>query len=43
MRQVAPSLPPGAYLVTARPEAAALPYAQLEDLVLRLIQSLDKS
>jgi hypothetical protein len=42
MRQAAPHLRPGAYLVAAAPEAAALTYAQLEDLVFRIIKSFDK-
>ena len=43
MRQAAPRLRPGAYLIAAAPEAAALTYAQLEDLVFRIIISLQKS
>lgn len=42
MRQAAPQLRPGAYLIAAAPEAAALTYAELEDLVLRIVKSLDK-
>jgi hypothetical protein len=42
MRQAAPLLRPGAYLISAAPEAASLPYAELEALVHRLIRSLDK-
>ena len=43
MRQFAPRLRPGAYLIAAAPEAAALGYAELEVLVLRIIKSLDNS
>lgn len=42
MRQFAPQLRSGAYLIAAAPEAAALSYAQLEDLVFRIIKSFDK-
>jgi len=42
MRQAAPYLRPGAYLVTAAPEAAGLTYTQLEDLVFPIIKSFDK-
>ena len=42
MRQAGPQLRPGAYLVGAAPEAASLTYAQLEDLVFRMIKSLDQ-
>lgn len=42
MRQAVPTLRPGAYLIVASPEAATLPYAQLEALVSRCIKSLDK-
>lgn len=42
MRRAAPHLRPGAYLIAAAPEAAALTYAELEDLVLRIVKSLDK-
>ncbi len=43
MRQAAPQLAPGAYLIAASPEAAALSYAELEALVSRITKSLDKS
>lgn len=43
MRQAAPGLRPGAYLISAAPEAATLPYAELEDLVFRIIKSMDKA
>ncbi len=42
MRQAAPQLRPGAYLIAAAPEAATLTYAQLEDLVSRIIISIQK-
>lgn len=42
MRQAAPCLRPGAYMVAASPEAATIPYAELEALVSRIIKSLDK-
>jgi hypothetical protein len=42
MRQAAPHLRPGAYLIGASTEAAALTYAELEDLVFRIIKALDK-
>jgi ribonuclease P protein component len=42
MRQAAPHLRPGAYLIGASTEAAALTYVELEDLVFRIIKALDK-
>ncbi len=42
MRQAAPLLRPGAYLVAASSEAATISYAELEALVSRIIKSLDK-
>jgi hypothetical protein len=41
MRQAAPQLRPGAYLIGVAPEAASLSYAQLEALVSRILLSLD--
>lgn len=40
MRRHASDLQPGAYLIAATPEAAALSYHQLEDLVSRIIPAL---
>jgi ribonuclease P protein component len=42
MRQNAPRLQPGAYLIGAGPEAAGLSFPQLEGLVGRLIEAVDK-
>jgi ribonuclease P protein component len=42
MRQVAADLRPGSYLIGASPEAADLSYAELQNLVVRLIKSLER-
>lgn len=42
MRQFAPTLRPGAYLIGVGPEAASLPFTELEDLVSRAIKSMEK-
>ena len=42
MRQAAPHLRPGAYMIGASPEATSLSFSELEDLVSRIIKSLDK-
>lgn len=41
MRQAAAELRPGAYLVSAAPAAADLPYVELEALVISILKSLE--
>ena len=41
MRQAAPHLRPGAYLIGAAPEAASLTYGQLESLLSTIVKSLE--
>ena len=41
IREAAPTLPPGAYLVGIRPEAAALPYEELRSVLLRALERLE--
>ena len=41
MRQSAPLLRPGAYMIGASPEATILSFSELEVLVARIIKSLD--
>ena len=42
MRQAAPLLRPGAYMIGASTEATSLSFSELEDLVSRIIKSIDK-
>jgi hypothetical protein len=41
MRQAAPLLRPGAYMIGASPEATSLSFSELEVLVSRIIKSFD--
>jgi hypothetical protein len=43
IRQAAPRLRPGSYLIGAAPEAAGLSYHQLEELVSSLLDLIDKA
>jgi ribonuclease P protein component len=42
MREAAPRLHPGAYLIGAAPEAAQLSYRQLSEIVTRLVESIQR-
>ena len=42
MREAAPRLQPGAYLIGAAPEAAQLSYGQLSEHIVRLVESVQK-
>jgi ribonuclease P protein component len=42
MREAAPRLQPGAYLIGAGPEAAQLSYGQLGELLVRLVESIQR-
>ena len=42
MRDAAPRLQPGAYLIGAAPEAALLSYGQLSELITRLVESIQR-
>jgi ribonuclease P protein component len=43
MRQAAPRMKSGAYLVGVAPEAGALSFHELEDLVTQIMKSLDRT
>ncbi len=43
MRQLAPGLRPGAYLLGVAPPAAGLSFSELEDLVNQIMKQLDRA